>query len=558
VTTEQTKSTGETRWLGVVTLATLLLIEIPYLVAYLQEARAFIFTGMLWSSHDFSQYAAAMREGAATASWLIHDHLTAEPHAPAFMYPLYVGLGKLAGLLHLDLQAVYHGAEIVARVILLVAIYRFCAAVFSDIGERRLAFTLIVFSSGLAFWVLLFQIALPIDGIRGLPLTLEHSRPEVNTFLVFFTAPHLMLSLAFLFIAAGGYLASWTRPVPRPAASTLGAVLGLGLTNPFGLVTLCVVLVGHLAAMWLRGHHPPRRSWLSAALAMLVAAPFLVYNLLVFGGDPFWGVVYGTQNVIPTPPAPFLAMGFAPVLALAALGLPGFLREPGPGRWLVVVWIALSLALICIPTTVGFQRRFVFGVQPMLGLVATIGLMAVWRWARRDDTPCRAFGRRMGRHLVMVTLFSSTVCFYGILLTIVARPAAVAGHGSAFQPVALEAAGQWLVTAMGPDDVVLADAPTGNYLAGLTPGRVFVGHPIGTLGHDEKRQATWRFYLGKDDDAGHGFLAANNIRYVVYGPHERALGAAPPGVTPALRSVYETPEVTIYVVEPVAASTAPR
>jgi 6-phospho-beta-glucosidase len=71
---------------------------------------------MLWSPHDFSQYAAAMREGAAAASWLIHDHLTGEPHAPAFMYPLYVGLGKLAGLLHLDAQAVYHGAEIAARV----------------------------------------------------------------------------------------------------------------------------------------------------------------------------------------------------------------------------------------------------------------------------------------------------------------------------------------------------------------------------------------------------------------------------------------------------------
>jgi hypothetical protein len=548
--------TGGTKWLGVVTLATLLLIEVPYLLAYAQEARGFVFTGMLWSPHDFSQYAAAMREGAATTSWLIHDHLTAEPHAPAFMYPLYVGLGKLAGLLRLDVQAVYHGAEIVARAILLIAVYRFCAEVFSGVGERRLAFTLVVFSSGLAFWVLLLQIMIPIDGIRGLPLTPEHSRPEVSTFLVLFTAPHLMLGLAFLLLAAGEYLGSWTRPGLRTAASTSGAVFGLGLTNPFGLVTLCVVLVGHLIVMRLRRHHPPRSAWLSSSLAMLVAIPFLLYNLLVFGGDPFWGVVYGAQNLIPSPPAPVLAMGFAPVLALAALGLPGFVRAPGPGRWLVVVWIALSLALICIPTAVGFQRRFVFGVQPMLGLVAAVGLTAVWRWARCGDTPWRAFGRRMGRHLVMVTLFSSTVCFYGRELQIVTRPAEGAARDGAFHSVALREAGQWLATVMGPHDVVLAEAPTGNYLAGVTIGRVFVGHPIGTLGHDEKRRAAWQFYLGMHDEAGHSFLAANNIRYVVYGPHERALGAALPSAPQVLRAVYETPEVSIYEVERVAATVA--
>jgi len=542
----------------VVTLATLLLVEIPYLLAYSQEARGFAFTGMLWSPHDFSQYAAAMREGAATASWLIHDHLTAEPHAPAFMYPLYVGLGKLAGLLRLDVQAVYHGAEIVARAILLVAIYRFCAVVFSGVSERQLAFTLVVFSSGLAFWILLLQVVLPIDGMRGLPLTPEHSRPEVSTFLVLFTAPHLMLGLAFLLLAAGAYLASWTRPGLVPAASTGGAVLGLGLTNPFGLVTLGGVLAAHLALTRFRGPRPPRSAWLSAAVALTVAAPFLLYNLVVFGRDPFWGVIYGQQNVIPTPPAPFLLMGFAPVLALAALGLPAFLREAGPERRLVVAWIVLSLALICLPAIVGFQRRFVFGVQPMLGLVAVLGLMTVLHWARRDDTPWRAFGRRMARHLVLATLFASSVGFYGRELQIVTRPAEGAARDGAFQPAALREAGQWLATVMGPDDVVLAEAPTGNYLAGLTMGRVFVGHPIGTLGHDEKRQAAWRFYLGSDGDANHRFLAANNIRYVVHGPHERALAAAPPGAAHVLRSVYETPQITIYEVEPVGASTAPR
>jgi len=64
---------AQVRWLALVTLATILLVEIPYLLAYARSDRGVFFTGMLWSPHDFSQYAAAMREGAATAPWLIHD-----------------------------------------------------------------------------------------------------------------------------------------------------------------------------------------------------------------------------------------------------------------------------------------------------------------------------------------------------------------------------------------------------------------------------------------------------------------------------------------------------
>jgi hypothetical protein len=132
-----------------VTVATLLVIEAPYLLAYWQTS-GYVFTGMIWSPHDLSQYAAAMREGAATSSWLIHDHLTGEPHVPAFMYPLYVALGKLAGLLGLDFQAVYHGAEIVSRAILLGSIWTFCGAILPERSQCRLAFILAAFSSGLA------------------------------------------------------------------------------------------------------------------------------------------------------------------------------------------------------------------------------------------------------------------------------------------------------------------------------------------------------------------------------------------------------------------------
>lgn len=43
---------------------------------------------------------------------------------------------------------------------------------------------------------------------------------------------------------------------------------------------------------------------------VLVAGPFVLYSVLMFRLDPFWGVVYGQQNVTLTPPPFDLALPF--------------------------------------------------------------------------------------------------------------------------------------------------------------------------------------------------------------------------------------------------------
>jgi hypothetical protein len=67
-----------------------------------------------------------------------------------------------------------------------------------------------------------------------------------------------------------------------------------------------------------------------------------------------------------------------------------------------------------------------------------------------------------------------------------------------------------------------------------------------------------RFYLQDDNRTRHDFLAANAARCVVYGPHERALGAERPGTDGLPRAVYDTPAVNVYEVEPFEASRASR
>lgn len=533
----------EVRWLAAVTALTMLVVELPYAIAYAQVTRGIVFTGMLWSPHDFAQYAAAMREGAASSSWLIHDHLTAEPHEPVFMYPLYVGLGKLAGLLRLHLQAAYHAAEFVARASLLVAIYLFCGAILPGAKLRGTAFALIVLSSGLAFVLVPLDAALGLTDGRSHLVATEFNVPEVSTFLTLFTAPHLMLGLAFLLLAARGYLASWAGANGSGLVVTGLIVLGLGLTNPFSLVTLCAVLPTHLAVSWMRFRRLPRGPILTTVVVGAAATPFLLYSLFVFGADPFWSEAYGRQNVTPSPPPQFLAAGVAPLLVLAILGFPSFMRGRAPERGLVLVWVLVSLALMYLP--VGVQRRFAFGLQPMLGVIAAVACQQLERRPLADSDMSPSLRRRVLRVGLASIVVASTAGLYALLLSTVTSPSERAWRGGAFQPRSVVEAGRWLATSMEPDAVVLADTRTGNYLAGIIPGRVFVGHWAGTVRYEEKEAAMTEFYQSEDEPDRRRFVAAHGIHYVVYGPHERARGARPVADT-FLQPVYAADDVAVY------------
>lgn len=121
--------------------------------------------------------------------------------------------------------------------------------------------------------------------------------------------------------------------------------------------------------------------------------------------------------------------------------------------------------------------------------------------------------------------------------------------GGTFHRVQLADAAAWLASATGPDDVVLADLPTGNLIGGVIPGRVFVGHSVATLRSAEKERAARRFFGEADDEERRRFLASNRIRYVVYGPYERALAMALPLESSGLGPVYRNAEVVIYRID---------
>src|ERR1700674_1025882 len=122
------ESLSQRGWLLSVLALALLIGQLPMVLAACCAPAGATGLGTVWFVNDFAQYESAMRQGAEQSGWLVYDPFTAETHRPTLMFPLYVGIGKLAAALHAPAIALEHILEVLARVLLVLALWRFCRA----------------------------------------------------------------------------------------------------------------------------------------------------------------------------------------------------------------------------------------------------------------------------------------------------------------------------------------------------------------------------------------------------------------------------------------------
>jgi hypothetical protein len=556
---------GEARWYLTVVGLTLLLTAIPTLLAYAQRHDGFGFVGMLWTPPDAAQYFAAMREGAARGSWLIHDHLTTEPHDPVLMYVTFVALGKLAWALGIGHRLTYHLAELGARGVLVLAVLLLAHAALPTRVERRIALVLVLFGSGP------FLVAAMLNAVAGRPLALGLEnlwQPEFSTVVLLYTAPHMILGVACSLLAVWAYLLAWSGRAWLGAILGIGATCAIGLTNAFSLIPLSVAVAVHLGLMCLRRRRLPGGPERAAGAILLAAGPFIVYNALVFRTSAVWSQTYGAiaGMVSPNPLEVVLLLGG--IAILAAPGLASLLRSGTPAQVMVLVWVVCGAVLMYVP--LGVERRFALGLQPVLAIAAAPAVVAVWSWIRAVQAPGRACLRPVFLVLLSLALFGSTVPIHAVIfgtalgLTESGLPVASTSERElrpftspwvvAFYPLQLEEAADWLERETRADDNLLAAPWTANVLASSVDGRFYVVHGVATPDFEGKAAEVLAVYRSASAHELVAFMNDRQLRYAIYGPYERALGIDAP-VSERLRRVFSSNGVDIVeLVEPTRAS----
>ncbi|MBN1937825.1 MAG: hypothetical protein JW934_24435 [Anaerolineae bacterium] len=525
-------------------IAALGLSGAAYLVAVLVPPPGWRFLGGIASPDDASVYLAAMYQGVRGA-WLYRPPFDPTLVPPLLMYTLYLGLGHLARLLQIDLALMFHLARLASGACLLFVAAWWARRLFETAAERRTAWLLVAFSSGLGWLLALIPVAAWQARLIDLRL------PEASSFLAIFTAPHFALGVALEALALLAFAITVESRRWWAWAIACGLILlGLGLVYPFALPVVYATIGAYvLWQLWIK-----RTQWMrilcTALIAGIVPLPFVLYYTNTFFFDPFWRGTHVAQNVIPTPGPGWLVAGYGLPLLLALWGGIDAVRSRDEKWALLALWALINAALLWAP--VPFQWRLANGWHFALALLAARGLVRgvlPWMtqgdrfvWLRRSSSNPSATLRRV----ILILSVPSTlmVVLIGVRIALTER-----GFPYYFPDAELTAMDD-LSGQLTFDDVVLGAYQTGNVLPAHALCRVVAGQQFTTLDPQAKLTDVARFFRAETpDEQRRTILEQYGVTVVYYGIWERTLGGFAPGQFDGLIELARSGDTVLYRVQ---------
>ena len=523
---------GEWTWVTFAGAIVLLLASLPVLAGWMMSRPEREFGGFVLHLPDGFSYLAKMRLG-ADGAWLFSDVYAVEPHPPALLYLPYLLLGKLAGSSPGAILAIYHLARLIFGALLLLVTYRFVALLLVVTWQRRLAWLLIAVGGGFG-WLL---IALTGDPVPLDTPPLDLNLGEAFSFVALMTIPHVLLARSALLAGVMWYAQALTNPDPwRYVIGAAAAWLVATAVVPFDIVVAGGAVAGLLLMRWLRTR---RMLWREAALGIVAGLPgalWVIALLVMIGGNEVYAQ-WTAQNDLMRPHPLHLLSAFGVPAVLAVFGARRVWRERRPYADLFVGWALTAPLLTLIPISVQLRLIEVFAVPLFTLAVAAL-----------DGLNTRPVTRAVVSVALVVLLLPST-----LLLSLGGAAEALSGSGRVFLSGDEMAAYAWLDAHAPPGAVVLSSEQVGLIAPSRAPVRAVLGHGFETPYYARKTAEIAGFYSGDMPMAERSSLLAKyDVRYVWWGPDERALGAIDPASLPWLKPAYVQAQVTIYDVAPVA------
>ncbi len=523
-------------WMGVL----LLLINLPYLAAWLLPPEGKQFVGTFVNPDDLATYLSAMRQGAG-GKWLFHLNFSPEPWQPKLMLLPYLLVGKVIRPLPGSFLFWFHLFRLVAALLAMSTAVAWVRTLFP--GQRRLQYTtwlLIFFGSGLGWLMAISGLATRWSG-----LLLDLGGPEWSAFMALFHTPHFALGLA-LEMGLMTAVIRMTVGQGNGRWAILAALIGVagGLTYVYHIPVYGLVIGLYLLGLAVQQRCIPWRLWANGLVVLLPLLALLAYYALASNQDPYFANYARNEHVIPPPAllSVLVATGILAILALA--GLPAW-RAHGYS-WLPPLWIVGNLIALYAPT-VQFSGRFTLGLMVPVATLAAVGLEQAtlpWlekrpffaRFARLTPTPTATL-RRMFLYLVV----PSTI----IIPFLLVKTAVTTPDFPTYIPSAEAAAARWLGQEAQPDDIILAYYPMGNYLPRETDARLFVSQLDFTTDLSGKLTQVEQFWQPGTSLAWRQALIDTwSIDYIYEGTYERALSQQPVDLPGDI--VYDRGGVTIY------------
>jgi hypothetical protein len=513
---------GSLRDVWLVWVALCVVTTIPYVVANSRTPAGHIFTGVLSAYDDTFTYFAWIRQS-ADGHLLLRDLFTSEPQSREFFLPLWNVIGFAARLTGLSIALSFHIARLVAGLLLLIAARAVAQSVMKSRSRVRFALWLYVMSSGLGWLVYASKNRTDLLGAASLSGSADLTMPEAIAFRSVFAQVHFAIGVALLCYTMKLLFNALVEKKTNRAVGAGALASLLAVVHPYLLVVVVsIAAVTVLAGPWIARGKEEREDWgwdyvlivrLSAAFGagLMPGVAYLVYLNRTNEVLREWLRI--TDTLSPAPQQYLL--GFGIVGALAVVGFRLLWSNRSVYGELLLIWALVQAALLYAP--ISFQRRLVEGLQLPLAIAASV---AIFWMAQRLFSGSAAPYRRL--YLAGVIAICSLTNVGFIAGQLVANGNASSTDSRRYVPVDLAAAFDWL-RQTDSDAVLFSHYLTGNLAPSMTGLRVFLGHYGQTINADEKGAQVTAFYNGALDDAfARQLFLKNGVRFVIYGPFERA------------------------------------
>lgn len=501
---------------------------IPYLYGYLSAPSGLSFIGLsACNSADFNTYLAWARQ-AKEGEFLFKNQYTSEEQKRIFFNPLFLSLGVISRLTSLSLISVFHIFRIISGFFLLFISYLFISFIISDKYIRRVAFFLILVSSGFGAYLYVLRLVNP----QGSLLPIDLWVPEAITFWTIYLSPLFSFSTA-LILTIFLLMLKFFKDGKIKFVLYAGLIsLALGSIHPYDLFIVYPPLLFYSLYLSFKDKGFLKGLLLPFLILFFLSLPIVLYNYWCLQENPIFQDWLKAPRLSPSLLSYILGYGLVFIFAL--LGGAKILILKKDTQYLPLFWVLSSACLIYLPLS--FQRKLIEGVHIPLCILAAEGLF----WGAKKLK--RLFDyQRLIRIIIILTIFSN--------LAVIATDLKVFRmHSFPYYLSKCEIrAMSYLEDNTSSSSIVLCSYHLGNFLPARSGNRVFLGHYDQTLNSKEKERILRKFF---NQEVGEGFrrkvLKEYNIGYLYYGKQEKALGGFNPDKCPLLARVYKNEEVSIY------------
>lgn len=509
-------SKAEWRWVIILSglLVALTLLPYAWALASNESDQDWQFMGMLSNPKDGATYLSKIEQGRRGA-WLFELRHTPEAHDGAGFHTFYLFLGHLARFTGLPSLVVFHLARVATSFFMFTALYQLGATIWVRLRPRRLFFTLISVGSGLGWLLIIFD---------PNAISVDLNIPEAFPLYAAYSNPHFPLSIACLALIASTYMIVFRRGFKAEPSVDNGGLaimllsMVLALIQPTALVPIGGALVLYVAIRYRITRDMPVHELRWSAMLWLPAIPFAIYDIAVFHFNDVMGA-FNEQNQTPSPAVYLYLFGYGLLLLVAIPGLWRAVRHfERDGDQFMLLWFVVNVIGLYAPFNL--QRRLNMGLIIPLVYFGVRALEDFWFYKVPENW------RAPSMIALIVFILPTNLFVLGLpLFGAVADPDSGLEAGLLIETDYWHAF-EWLEDHARADEVVLAAPNVSLWVPAYTDEVVVYGHEYETVPNDERRDQMEAFYRGQDCDTllGNGESLPFDVRYILWGPQERALG----------------------------------